>query len=532
MIHFKRQLSKKTKAVLALASALLLSISWWGASCITLFVGLVPLLLISAQYNSSWRDTFSMLGWATLTFVLWNVSTVWWIWNATPVGPIAATVVSTWWSLVAFMLYHIVSKHAPKALAYTVFIAAWLATEYIYVEAPALSFPWLILGNGFADDTWAVQWYEYTGVFGGSLWVLAVNILAFDALLTMRKRAWMRATLALAVPLGISIALYYHNDVENERYTSLDKVTVSVVQPNISCYEKFKTDPQWQQNHLMSLLAEAPDSAEFVLFPETALAENINDKAPETAFITRRISEYLGAEKPTTMVVSGGETVRSYGTLRGSQTARKRGLHYYDLYNSSLGIDSTSKVQIHHKGKLVVGVETIPMWLRKAGNMFAIDLGGTFGQLGIGAEQIPFEHNGKKVAPAICYEGLYGNHMAEFVRNGAEALFVVSNDGWWGNTPGHRYLFKFCRLRAIELRRDIARSANTGVSGFINMLGEDGSRLEWEEQGVLTSDIRLNSRKTFYAKYGDYIGRLSLYIAALCLLYFIAYLAKKRFYLN
>ena len=122
--------------------------------------------------------------------------------------------------------------------------------------------------------------------------------------------------------------------------------------------------------------------------------------------------------------------------------------------------------------------------------------------------------------------------MAEFVRNGAEALFVVSNDGWWGNTPGHRYLFKFCRLRAIELRRDIARSANTGVSGFINILGEDGSRLEWEEQGVLTSDIRLNSKKTFYAKYGDYIGRLSLYIAALCLLYFIAYLAKKRFYLN
>ena len=122
--------------------------------------------------------------------------------------------------------------------------------------------------------------------------------------------------------------------------------------------------------------------------------------------------------------------------------------------------------------------------------------------------------------------------MAEFVRNGAEALFVVSNDGWWGNTPGHRYLFKFCRLRAIEMRRDIARSANTGVSGFINMLGEDGSRLEWEEQGILTSDIRLNSRKTFYTKYGDYIGRLSLYIAVLCLLYFIAYSAKKRFYLN
>jgi apolipoprotein N-acyltransferase len=122
--------------------------------------------------------------------------------------------------------------------------------------------------------------------------------------------------------------------------------------------------------------------------------------------------------------------------------------------------------------------------------------------------------------------------MGEFVRNGAEALFVVSNDGWWGNTLGHRYLFAFCRLRAIELRRDIARSANTGVSGFITMFGEDKGRMEWEERGVLTSEIRLNKRVTFYAKYGDYIARIASLISLLCLLYFVAYCAKKRFYLN
>jgi apolipoprotein N-acyltransferase len=122
--------------------------------------------------------------------------------------------------------------------------------------------------------------------------------------------------------------------------------------------------------------------------------------------------------------------------------------------------------------------------------------------------------------------------MAEFVRNGAEALFVVSNDGWWGNTLGHKYLFAFCRLRAIEMRRDVARSANTGVSGFITMQGEDGQRLEWDKRGVLTSDIRLNDKITFYAKYGDYIGRLSLLIAALCILYFVAIMVKKLHYLN
>ena len=82
------------------------------------------------------------------------------------------------------------------------------------------------------------------------------------------------------------------------------------------------------------------------------------------------------------------------------------------------------------------------------------------------------------------------------------------------------------------MRRDVARSANTGVSGFITMQGEDVQRMEWDNRGVLTSDIRLNTKQTFYARFGDYIGRVSLLIAALCLLYCVAYTAKKKFYLN
>lgn len=532
MIEFKRKFSKKTKLVLSLISALLLSISWWGVSCITTFVGLVPLLLISAQYSSSWRDTRAMLGWATLSFLLWNALTIWWVWLASPAGPIVAGVVSTWWNLVAFMAYHIASKHAPKAIAYTTFIAAWIATEYIYTQAPVMSFPWLTLGNSFADDVWAVQWYEYTGVFGGSLWVLLVNILALESLLTMSKRVWLATTFAFVIPIGISLILYEVNSPARPRYTSLEEVTVSAIQPNVNCYEKFNIDSKWQQDNLLALLAEVPDSAEFVLMPETSLAEMISAQEPHTSHITNRIATHLAEHNPKAMVVAGGETVRLYGNRKGSETARIRGGRYMDIYNSSLGVNSSGGVQLHHKGKLVIGVESTPAWLRDL-EVFSIDLGGTLGQLGIGDKQEPFLHNGKRVAPAICYEGIYGNYMADYVRNGAEAMFVVSNDGWWGNTIGHKLLFRYCRLRAVELRREVARSANTGVSGFINIRGEDdSSKLRWEERGVISANIRLNSHRTFYARYGDYIGRLSLLIAALCLLYIIAYNAKQRFYLN
>jgi apolipoprotein N-acyltransferase len=180
---------------------------------------------------------------------------------------------------------------------------------------------------------------------------------------------------------------------------------------------------------------------------------------------------------------------------------------------------------------LVVGVETLPAWFREGG-LFGVDLGGITGQLGIGNSCKPFEHNGVKIAPAICYEGLYGDYMGEFIRNGAQIIGVISNDGWWGDTWGYKYLYAFCRLRAIEHRRDIVRSANTGISGFINSRGDSLESLGWDKQGVITSTLRLNDQQTIYTRYGDYIGRLSLYVALLCLLYTIAILSKRKFYLD
>ena len=494
-----------------------------------LFVAFVPLMLISTRYGASWRDWWCMCGWAALTFLLWNAMTVWWIWLATPVGPIAASIVSTWWSLAAFMLFHTVSKRAPKGLSYVLFISAWIAAEYIYTQAPALSFPWLTLGNGFFDDTWAVQWYEYTGVFGGSLWVLLVNVLALQAL-TFRKPLWICATLALALPIAVSLVLYNVEDPEGKRYLSREGVCVSAVQPNVDCYAKFNTDKQWQQDNLCHLLDDVLDSADFVLMPETSLGATLDTDNLSDADIVRRMAGELRDAGSDAMIVTGCETVTVYGTTKDSATARRLHNRYYDVFNSSIGFDASGAVQLHHKCKLVVGVETTPAWLRDK-QIFSIDLGGTFGQLGIGSSARPFEHNGIKIAPAICYEGTYGNFMGEFVRNGAQIIGVVSNDGWWGNTLGHKTLFAYCRLRAIEHRRDVARSANTGVSGFITSRGDDIIRLEWDKRGVVSAEIRLNNKMTVYTRYGDYIARLSLYIAGLCLLYFVAYRAKKRFYL-
>ena len=159
------------KLIAVLLSVALLSMGWLGLTGLLLPVAFVPLLWLSAEAEDSRRGWWQTFRWALLAFVGWNVATVWWIWNATPIGPIAATLFSTFWNMLAFMTYHTVVKKGPKALAYTLFVAIWIAAEYGYMQSD-FSWPWLTLGNGFSHDVWAVQWYEWTGVFGGSLWVL------------------------------------------------------------------------------------------------------------------------------------------------------------------------------------------------------------------------------------------------------------------------------------------------------------------------------------------------------------------------
>ena len=196
-----------------------------------------------------------------------------------------------------------------------------------------------------------------------------------------------------------------------------------------------------------------------------------------------------------------------------------------------MGLDSAGRVQLHHKGRLVIGVENTPTWIFDILRFLVIDLGGTLGQIGKGTHGTAFGHAATQVGPAICYEGLYGDFYGDFIRRGAAFMAIISNDGWWGDTPGYRHLFTISRLRAIEHRRAIARSANTGMSGFIAADGSVGETLGWEERGILTADVPLNTRMTFYTRYGDYIARIAEYILLLCVLYYIAYRVKRRNYL-
>ena len=514
-------------------SALLLSPGWLSMTGLTLLAGFVPLLWVSASYDASRRSWWKVFGWAALTFALWNALTIWWIWYATPVGPPAATLASTTMNMIAFMLFHTVSKKVPKALAYTTLVTAWIATEYWYTVGD-FSWPWLILGNGFSHEVWAVQWYEYTGVFGGTLWVLLSNILIFEALRARTVRRWTAAACVVAVPIAVSLAIWGSWEQPDE-----GAAEVSIVQPNVDCYDKFHGDTERQEENILDLLNDVPAGAQFILLPETAVPGYYREPALSDFWLGAAdtpgefwqvLADTLRSRHPGALLIAGANTTRHYPAGAQTETARAErfGNGYYDVFNTAVGLDSAGRTQLHHKGRLVIGVENTPTWVFDVLKFLVIDLGGTLGQIGKGQHGTAFEHDGIKTGPAICYEGLYGDFYGDFVRRGAQFMAIISNDGWWRDTPGYKHLFTISRLRAIEHRRAIARSANTGRSGFISARGDVGETLGWEERGVISARVPLNSELTFYTRYGDYPARISEYVLLLCLLYYVAYRVKHK----
>jgi apolipoprotein N-acyltransferase len=521
------------KWLLSIAGALLFSAGWYNdVTGLPLLVALVPLLLISRSYDSSRRSFWKMAGWVALTFGLWNVACAWWVWYAAEIGTIASTIIQILLFGGVFMIYHCVSKRAKPSIAYIILVSGWIAAEYLYLTGE-ISFPWLLLGNGFAKATWAVQWYEYTGVFGGTLWVLIVNLLIFHATINRSLNRFIVALAFIVVPMAVSLTMFLtYGEPEGE------EVKVAVVQPNIDPYEEKFTLSQEEQNaNLLELASLAPADVDIIVMPETAIDDYVWEDEVWASPSMAQMRDFMRANYPNAQLVAGVSTYKRY--LKGAgktTTARPSGQDWYDVYNSAVAIDTSAVAPIYHKAKLVIGPEKMPYMniLEPVMKLFMVDLGGISGQLGIDDSKLVIRHltdNGTEIAYAspICYESVYGEHFATFTERGAELMLIITNDGWWHNTPGHKQHFSFARLRAIESRRFIARSANTGISGFITPRGDVRETLGWEERGTLVDTLRLNDEVTFYAMSGDYIARICNWVFLAGVLYYIAgYLVNRR----
>lgn len=520
------------KVILSLLSALLLTIPWLGGGGWSLFVAFVPLFILGeSRPRHYW-------GWVTLTFFVWIMATTWWVGLATLIATVAIPLVGLVFCVVPFMIFHWFRSRAPQITAWSILITLWISFEALYMYNQ-ISFPWLTLGYGFAENPILVQWYSLTGSFGGSAWVLIANVLIYRAWNTRRAvLPWVTSAAWVVVPMIISVIQYTNYQPQGE------PTKVAVVQPNIDPYnEKFGgMTATEQRDKILDLAQGAPSDVRFIITPETAFDDElwIGPMLAENALVDT-LQRFMSRFPDATMI-AGATTFQSYDTPEPPTLSAREftnGGGYYDVYNSALGVNhGDSAVQLYHKSILVCGVETIP-YPQVLGLLryISIDLGGIAGSLGSQPQRsvIWSGHSTPKpevrnipIGVAICYESIYGEYFTEYVRAGAQLMAVITNDGWWGDTPGHRQHLSYARLRAIETRRSIARSANTGISALINQRGDVVQSLGWDEQGLLVGELESSEYLTPYVRYGDWVVRLSWLILALSLLYYVSWSYKKR----
>jgi apolipoprotein N-acyltransferase len=527
---------KKFKLLfLSLLSGGLLSISWpeTGGLSPLILVALVPLLYVE-HFIANNRDRYKSIhffNYSYLTFFVWNVLTTWWIYYATAGGMAMAIFFNSLFMAVVALLFHVTKRKLGTVPGYLALVVYWLSFEYIHMNWD-ITWPWLTLGNAFASVPQLIQWYEFTGTFGGSIWILTLNILFFTlfrklVLLSQPLNLALRNITALLVLIVVPMAwsLYRYNTYEEK----VNPVDVVVVQPNVDPYnEKFDLPPSEQLKGMNNLALKLIDEkTDYVVFPETALPQGIWENDLEDNYSVEAIKHFI-EPFPKLKYVTGLVSKRSYGLGEAaSETARPfpGGQEYYDVYNTAMQIDNSGEIQLYHKSKLVPGVEKMPFpsVLGFLENL-AIDMGGMTGSHGIDKERKVFScpTDGIKIAPVICYESVYGEYIGGYVKNGADLIFIITNDGWWNDTPGYRQHLQYARLKAVSQRRSIARSANTGISCFINQRGDIIQPTKWWEPAVIRETINANDEMTFYASFGDYPARISLLLAGLLLLWTIS----------
>ena len=535
----------KNKLFLPLFSGAILWGSWYPQGfTYFIFFAFVPLFIASDKLLEKKKGFVFWQGIQISfpAFLIWNIGVTWWIWNSTPPGSIAAMGLNSFFMSLVFGAWHWVKRsNLPKTVTALAFIAFWCSWEYLHLNWQ-ITWPWLNLGNVFAAIPKMVQWYEYTGTFGGTIWVLVVNFLFYSffqhrgaentethknsvklcelSASVLKKKSFIILIITIITPIIISIAIYKTYQINQE-----NGIKTVIVQQNIDPWtEQYeKSNTELAELIIETAVPKLTPNTVLMVCPESALPHTINEVQlrnlslyPHDSF---QLFDELFQEYSQLNVILGLSTVAFFDS-KVSPAARKfYNGEFAEYYNTSC-LYNQNNLELYHKSRLVPGVEKMP-YPKIFGFLenLAVDLGGISGSLGVDTEQRTFNvianQGVVKMGTPICYESIFGELFSQFVRNGAQVMCVITNDAWWGNTPGYKQHFEMSRLRAIETRRYVLRAANTGISAFIDPLGNAWQKTDYDTRTAISQMVYPNNEITFYTKHGDYLAKIMIGIAVL-----------------
>lgn len=492
---------------LSILAALLLWLSFppfnLGILQIPAFVLLFRLSVISASVRQ-------MIYFAYPSFVLWNLLSTYWLMMATVAGGAAAILANAALMLIPLGLIRtLFLRNINPIGASFIAAAAWVSYEFLHHQWD-LAWPWLTLGNAWANLTGVIQYISVTGVWGVSFWVVFTAALAYQYIITASKPV-LRSCLVIffAFPLFSILSMIVIQQPADK------PLEVLVVQPNSDSYQRYGGHNSLDDliSHLLTLTSESKtQTTELVVWPENALDSALSLQSP----VISRIEDSLRVWE--TQLITGSGYLKYYS--ENEVPALTRGQHNgkpFNVYNAAFQLRGHSAVEIYEKGRLVPIVERFPFveFFNSADVLNWINWGSLM-NYGLGREATVFEVNGGSTPALICYDSVFPGWVNQFVDNGADFLTIITNDGWWGDSHGHIQHFAYARLRAIEQRKWIVRSANNGISGILSPDGKIQVETEYWVEDTFSYTIYRSNHRTFYSRHGDWLPWLLLISAAGC----------------
>jgi apolipoprotein N-acyltransferase len=487
---------------LSISVSILLSLSYPPIDIAILQFPAFIFLIRILHLCDTWRKVFI---YTYPAFVIWNLATTYWLIMATISGGIAAILANALLMVLPLLAIRALMKTGINHVLLAFFAACfWVSYEFLHHHWD-LAWPWLTLGNGWANLTGVIQYISFTGYFAISFWVVFTAALTYYYLLYRNRYLHYAAlTVFMAFPLFSILSFITWQPAESE------PIEVAVIQPNIDSYVQYGGLSDGDE--LITLLADLTDSTitentKLVVWPENALDDWVTRISPVTRMLGLHSSDW-GIE-----LITGSGSVHYYTRENRPELVRTDlGDVIFNIYNSAFHIRGMETPDLYQKGKLVPIVERFPFvnFFNKIDVFGWVNWGALMGyDIGLTANNFLIEETYKTPA-LICYDSVFPSWVREFTADGAHFITIITNDGWWGDTSGHSQHFAYARLRSIENRKWIVRSANNGISGIISPDGNVQIETEYWTRTGFTFNIYPDGSQTFYVRYGNWFGYLML----------------------
>ena len=410
-----------------------------------------------------------------LYWLAFNSGATFWVVFLSLVG--AVIYLSAQWSILASVVAWFHSRTGKGLL---MFPFLWVTMEY-FQSFGLLAFPWISLATTQADYLAPIQLVEFTGIYGLTFWIVLLNtqlyrLLTSPAPLLPRLRIWTAVVLVLPWIYGYGRMLSFPAQSSNEA-----ELSIAVVQPNMGPHEKWdRSKRQWVFEVLDSLYVEAAQKGvDMVVWPESAVPTYLRRDPFRRKFIQNRVEEF-----GVPLFTGALDFDRKDGFLK--------------HYNSIFMFNVDGSLESYYKIHLVPLAEYNPLDAQ-----VSLTENLSFGHYNPGTRYTDFFLKESQFAGVICYESSFPRLVHRLVSQGARFLVVVVNDGWFGNTSEPYQHVALSRLRAVEHRMPVLRSANTGISVHVDKAGRFKSKLDLDERGIIYAGFSPSDGLTFYGRFGD-----------------------------